>query len=135
MPEELDAALPQIASRRFRIVDHLMFTCEHRRQDGSSTTYLGLNETSIHAGGSLSILDVELSIGGEVVTTVSGDGIIVSTPVGSTAHSLSAGGPILAQYLQAFVITPICPHALTIRPSLNTRITCMSCRCRKPGKG
>jgi len=116
MPEELEKALPQIESRRFHVVEHLMFITEHRRANGETTSYLGLNETALMAGGSLSMLDVDLAIDDERVTTISGDGIIVSTPVGSTAHSLSAGGPILAQNLQAFVITPICPHALTIRP-------------------
>jgi NAD+ kinase len=116
MPDEMDKALPEIEARRFHVVEHLMFRCEHHRASGGMTAYLGLNETSLMAGGSLSMLDVDLSIDGEKVTTFSGDGIIVSTPVGSTAHSLSAGGPILAQNLQAFVITPICPHALTIRP-------------------
>ena len=116
MPEEFEKALPQIESRRFHVVEHLMFVCEHRRADGEMNSYLGLNETALLAAGSLSMLDVALAIDGERVTTISGDGIIVSTPVGSTAHSLSAGGPILAQNLQAFVITPICPHALTIRP-------------------
>lgn len=116
MPEEFEKALPQIEARRFHVVEHLMFTTEHRKANGEVTTYLGLNETALMAGGSLSMLDVDLAIDAERVTTFSGDGIIVSTPVGSTAHSLSAGGPILAQNLQAFVITPICPHALTIRP-------------------
>ena len=56
----------------------------------------------------------------EPVTTYSGDGVIVSTPVGSTAHNLSAGGPIIRQNLQAFVITPICPHTLTVRPLIDS---------------
>jgi NAD+ kinase len=57
-----------------------------------------------------------LAIDGEQVATFSGDGVILSTPVGSTAQSLSAGGPILRQGLQAFVITPFSPHTLTYRP-------------------
>jgi len=66
------------------------------------------------------MIDVCLAINGEPVTTYSGDGLIVSTPVGSTAHNLSAGGPILRQDLQAFVITPICPHTLTNRPLVDS---------------
>jgi NAD+ kinase len=66
------------------------------------------------------ILDVDLYVDSELVTTYSCDGLIVSTPVGSTAHSLSAGGPILRQDLQAFVISPISPHTLTNRPVVDT---------------
>jgi NAD+ kinase len=62
------------------------------------------------------MIDLDLLIDGEPVTRYAGDGLIVSTPVGSTAHSLSAGGPILGQEMEAFVITPICPHTLTHRP-------------------
>lgn len=84
--------------------------------DGTSEAHLGLNEIAVLAGASLSMIEVDLSIDGELVTTYSGDGLIISTPVGSTAHSLSAGGPLLRQNLEAFVITPICPHTLTNRP-------------------
>ncbi|MCA9076417.1 MAG: NAD(+)/NADH kinase [Planctomycetaceae bacterium] len=115
-PKELEENLTLVRDRKFSIVEHLMFECEHLHADGSSETYLGLNEVVVSSAGSLSMLDVELSIGDEVVTTYSGDGLIISTPVGSTAHSLSAGGPILRQDLQAFVVTPICPHTLTNRP-------------------
>src|SRR5260370_41403061 len=55
-----------------------------------------------------------------ILTTFGGDGLIVSTPVGSTAHGLSAGGPILAQELRAFVVTPICPHSLASRTVVET---------------
>ncbi|WP_145440041.1 NAD(+)/NADH kinase [Gimesia chilikensis] len=106
----------QIVDRKYRIVEHLMFECKHYVADGSVNTYLGLNEVVISSAGAMSMIDVELTVNNELVTTYSGDGLIISTPVGSTAHSLSAGGPILKQDLQAFVITPICPHTPTNRP-------------------
>ncbi len=115
-PDEFRQQIHRLELHDYQVVHHLMLECEHRRADGSSRTYLGLNEAAVHAGGSLSMIDVELSIGGVHVTTYSADGLIISTPVGSTAHSLSAGGPILQQDLQAFVVTPISPHTLSNRP-------------------
>jgi len=81
---------------------------------------LGLNETAILAGPPFSMLYVDLYVDGELATTYSCDGLIISTPVGSTAHSLSAGGPILRKNLQAFVIVPISPHTLTNRPVVDS---------------
>lgn len=115
-PGDFRKIFPQIQDRQYQIVEHLMFECILERADGQSETFLGLNETAVTSGGSFQMLDVQLAIDDEPVTTYSGDGLIVSTPVGSTAHSLSAGGPLLKQDLQAFVITPICPHTLTNRP-------------------
>lgn len=114
--DEIDVGLQHIERGEYRVVNHLMFECEYIRPDGTSERFLGLNEASILSAGSLSLIDVELSIDGKQVTTYSGDGLIISTPVGSTAHSLSAGGPILRQDLDAFVVTPLCPHTLTVRP-------------------
>lgn len=114
--EELPEVVDSLASGKYKIVSHLMFECHHHKNDGTHERYLGLNETALLAGASLSLIDLELQINGLPVTTFSGDGLIVSTPVGSTAHNLSAGGPILRQDLRAFVVTPICPHTLTIRP-------------------
>lgn len=115
-PEEFRENFSRIAARELQIVEHLMFECSHQRADGTEEINLGLNEVAVHAAGALRMLDVALEIDGEKVTTYSCDGLIISTPVGSTAHSMSAGGPILRQDLKAFVITPICPHTLTNRP-------------------
>lgn len=115
-PDEFRDRIEAIEQREFHVVHHLMFSCELRRSDGTTQRTLGLNEAAVMAGVSLSMIDIELSIDGERVTTYSGDGLIISTPVGSTAHNLSAGGPILRQDLDAFVVTPICPHTLTNRP-------------------
>lgn len=114
--DDLGQIIDDLAERKFEVVSHLMFECHHRKENGETERYLGLNETALLAGASLSLIDVELAINGQAVTTFSGDGLIISTPVGSTAHNLSAGGPILRQDLKAFVITPICPHTLTVRP-------------------
>jgi NAD+ kinase len=113
---EVDVGLTQLEKGEYKVVRHVMFECEHLQADGTLTRHIGLNEVSILSAGSLSMIDIELAINGQRVTTYSGDGLIVSTPVGSTAHSMSAGGPILRQDLEAFLITPICPHTLTVRP-------------------
>ena len=81
---------------------------------------LGLNEVAVHAGPPFSLMDIDLYVDSELVTTYSCDGLIVSTPVGSTAHSLSAGGPILRKDLQALVIMPMSPHTLTNRPVVDS---------------
>lgn len=116
---ELTTIVSHLGARQYEVVSHLMFSCRHEQANGAVETYLGLNETALLAGASLSLIDVELTIDGVQVTTYSGDGLILSTPVGSTAHNLSAGGPILRQDLQAFVVTPICPHTLTVRPIID----------------
>lgn len=119
-PQEFCDNFSQIESQSYTVVRHLMYECLLRRQDGSVEAFLGLNEVVVSAGASLRMIDVNLAINGEPVTTYSADGLILSTPVGSTAHNLSAGGPILRQDLQAFVITPICPHTLTNRPLVDS---------------
>ncbi|WP_417388493.1 NAD(+)/NADH kinase [Gimesia sp.] len=115
-PEGFCKNFSLLLDRKYRIVEHLMFECKHFLANGTVNTYLGLNEVVISSAGAMAMIDVELAVDNEMVTTYSGDGLIISTPVGSTAHSLSAGGPILKQDLQAFVITPICPHTPSNRP-------------------
>lgn len=118
--DQFEKQIECLTSRAYKVVDHLMLESVLCRPDGSSERHLILNELVVSAGSALSMIDIELGIDGEQATTYSGDGLIVSTPVGSTAHSLSAGGPILRQDLDAVVITPICPHTLTIRPVVDS---------------
>ena len=115
-PSEFRKGLPALKRGQYTVSEHLMFQSEHHHLDGTVHTDLGLNEATVTSAGSLRMLNIRLRIDEEDVTTFSCDGLIISTPVGSTAHNLSAGGPILRQELPVFVVTPICPHTMTIRP-------------------
>src|SRR5688500_7818418 len=109
-PEELVSVLPEVASGCCRVIEHLMFQCSIMRGKEVLATTLGLNEAVITAGPPYSMLNVHLYVDAQLATTYACDGLIISTPVGSTAHSLSAGGPILQKTLQAFVVCAISPH-------------------------
>jgi NAD+ kinase len=132
--EELCSCLANVVRGEYRITRHLMFECTVGAPEGSRTC-LGLNDVTFHAGPPFHMIDLDLIVDGETVSRFSGDGLIVSTPVGSTAHSLSAGGPILGQELAAFVITPICGHTLTNRPVVDAseKVFTIAVRRASPG--
>jgi NAD+ kinase len=134
-PDELPAALPGVCTGQCRIVGHLMFQCAVIRRGQSLHRQLGLNEVAVHGGPPFSIAHIDLYVDSDLATTYSCDGLIVSTPVGSTAHSLSAGGPILWKSLQAFVISPISPHTLTVRPVVDAADRVYEMVVRKPNEG
>lgn len=115
-PQLFHDSFLQVAQGNYRLTEHLMFECVIEEEGDASHVFLGLNEVVVHAMPPLRMLDLELGVDGGTVSRFSGDGLIVSSPIGSTAHNLSAGGPILGQELAAFVVTPICPHTLTYRP-------------------
>jgi NAD+ kinase len=77
---------------------------------------LAINDCVIQAGPPFRMIHLDVAINGEHLTTLAGDGLIVCTPSGSTAHNLSAGGPIMQPDLDAIILTPLCPHSLTHKP-------------------
>lgn len=120
-PDELVNIFPRVVQGDYRITEHLMLECLIESPNERQVV-LGLNEIALLSGPPFHMIGLDLVIDGEVVSGYSGDGLIISTPIGSTAHSLSAGGPILGQELSAFVITPICPHTLTNRPVVDSAV-------------
>ena len=119
-PDAIEEAILCCTEGRFKVTDHLMMRCQVYQQERLIADELGLNEVAILGGPPFTIQQIDLSIDGQLATSYLCDGLIVSTPIGSTAHNLSAGGPILRKDLQAFVISPISPHTLTVRPVVDT---------------
>ena len=134
-PDELQSQLPTICSGTLPAVEHLMFDCQLMRGGNVVWRELGLNEVAIFGGPPFALVDIDLYVDAELVTSYSCDGLIVSTPVGSTAHNLSAGGPILRKDLQAFVISPISAHTLTVRPVVDSAERSYEMAVRDPHPG
>ncbi len=107
---ELIPAAFEIETRSMLHVELLSQAGEVRQQ------MYGLNDAVITNGSVARIVDIELSEGGNPVTTYRADGLIVATPTGSTAYSMSAGGPVADPRVKCFCVTPICPHSLAARP-------------------
>jgi NAD+ kinase len=133
-PNEWSQVLPRVLVGEYRLSRHLLMTCEVH-VDGRSTSFFVLNEIVISAGPPFQITNIDLTVDGESVATFNGDGLIVSTPIGSTAHNLAAGGPILQQELPAVAITPICPHALTFRPLVESADSEFVLKCSNASEG
>jgi NAD+ kinase len=134
-PDDLAEILPEVCAGSFTVAEHVMFQCRVTRAGQLLDERLGLNEVAVLSGPPFSLVHVDLYVDSELATTYSCDGLIVSTPVGSTAHNLSAGGPILQKSVQAFVISPISPHTLTVRPVVDTADRIYEIVVQQPNEG
>ncbi len=119
-PDNFLKVWPEVSCGGFSIIDHLMLRVAHVRGGVEIAYQLALNEAAILGGPPYQIMEVDLYSDRTLATTYRCDGLIVSTPVGSTAYNLSAGGPIVRKHLRAMIIQPISPHTLTYRPLVDS---------------
>ena len=98
------------------VQERMMLHCLLERDGEALLETLALNDAVASRTSLSRLITLDLAVNGEPVTTYRADGLIVASPVGSTAHSLAAGGPLLLPQLEAFVVAPICPHTLSNRP-------------------
>ncbi|MGH7444647.1 MAG: NAD(+)/NADH kinase, partial [Longimicrobiales bacterium] len=118
-PQELETALPRVFAGDYWLDER--FTLDARVVNGSGVpgpSYLALNDAVLHKGGFARVIRLAVHVGPDrqEVATYTADGIILSTPTGSTAYSLSAAGPVVHPAVDCILATPICPHTLVLRP-------------------
>jgi len=114
--KELEEFLPRLRRGDAAIEKRMMLLCRVFRNNKERFCSTAVNDVFINAGPPFRMIELKMSVDGRHLGECVSDGLVVSTPTGSTAYSLSAGGPILSQEMQAMVITPICPHSLSFRP-------------------
>lgn len=115
-PSNIEEILTIIKNGDYNIATRKVLKAEHYRDNKILNTYHALNDVFINRHDVPKLTSISAWYENEFITDFTGDGIIVSTPVGSTAYSLAAGGPIVKPDMEAYLLTPITPHSLTERP-------------------
>lgn len=114
--QELPAMLEAVLAGKYEISDRMMLDVEIQRRGQTVDKHTLLNDVVINKGTLARIIDMETWVDDNYLTTFKADGLIISTPTGSTGYNLAAGGPIIYPGINSLVVTPICPHMLTNRP-------------------
>lgn len=114
--EQVKQLFDRLVTDKKLIEKRMMLKCTITGKNKKKLSYTAINDVVITAGPKFGMIGLKMTVQGQSLADCVSDGIIVSTPTGSTAYNLSAGGPILSSHLSAVVITPICPHTLSFRP-------------------
>ena len=114
--DQLYPTLLKVFAGAYHLEERLMLRARIDRHGEHVAQATVFNDVVISKGTLARMIEIQISIEGQFVTRLRGDGLIISTPTGSTAYSLSAGGPIISPSVHALILTPICPHTLTHRP-------------------
>jgi NAD+ kinase len=123
--DSLYPTLERVFKQEFIPQERLLLKAEVRRQGEIVAQSSCLNDAVVSKGFLARMIKLETSVNGQFLTALRGDGLIIATPTGSTAYSLSSGGPILHPAVDAMVFTPICPHTLTNRPIVIPATACV----------
>jgi NAD+ kinase len=121
-------SLDKLLAGQYRVAHRMVL--EGALRNGVMTA---VNEFSVHRSSTPFLIDLSIHVDGRYFNTFSADGVLVSTPLGSTAYSLAAGGPIIDPDVQAIVITPICPHAISTKPVVVMPKEQITISCTTPG--
>lgn len=135
---ELKELFDNIVSGKAPIERRMLLGCGvSQTSDGAKEVFrsTAVNEVFITAGPPYRMIELMIAVDGQHVASCVSDGLIVSTPTGSTAYNLSAGGPILDGSMEAMVITPICPHSLSFRPIVIDASSLVEIRCTRVNEG
>jgi len=114
--QQLYKTLEYIFAGKYEIEQRMMLNASIQRRGKIIEAHNALNDVVVSKGALSRILKLKVFIGDTYITTYMSDGLIISTPTGSTAYSLSAGGPVVSPDVEAIILTPICPHTLSNRP-------------------
>jgi NAD+ kinase len=113
---ELDRTLPQLVAGEYEIETRLMLEAEVTHPHRAPEPEIAANDVVVKASDPAHVLSWRIAADGDLIAEFPADGLVISTPTGSTAYNLSAGGPVVVPDLQAMILTPICPHTLAARP-------------------
>jgi NAD+ kinase len=133
--DELDVFAEAIAEGRFATSIRTLLEATLYREGQAPQSFIALNEVTLARGDTGRLVSLRARVNGELLNDYRADGLIVATPTGSTAYSLSAGGPLIAPAAAVFVITPICPHSLSQRSLVLADESTVELSCEDPDSG